>query len=194
MSRRERQILDILLELGEATAGAVRDRLPSAPSYSAVRTMLGRLEEKAYITHSVDGARYVYRPAVDAAAERGDHVVLDIDVQGARQIRSSVPDAKLIFVLPPSVDIMMARLTGRGTEEPENVARRLESAVDELQAVPEFDYVVVNDDLDECLSEIRGIVERDEAPAPPEQDAEDMRRGIVALLEGEYSAYRQDSD
>ena len=70
MSRRERQILDILLELGEATAGAVRDRLPSAPSYSAVRTMLGRLEEKAYITHSVDGARYVYRPAVDAAAER----------------------------------------------------------------------------------------------------------------------------
>lgn len=131
---------------------------------------------------------------LDAAAERGDHVVLDIDIQGARQIRDAVPDATLIFVLPPSVDIMMARLAGRGTEEPENIARRLESALDELQAVPEFDYVVVNDDLDECLLEIRSIVEQGEAPAPPEQDAEGMRRAIVELLEGEYSAYLQDSE
>ena len=134
------------------------------------------------------------RSELDAAAARGEHVVLDIDIQGARQIRESVPDAMLIFVLPPSVDIMMARLTGRGTEEPENIARRLESALGELQAVPEFDYVVVNDDLDECLSEIQGIVERDEAPAPPEQDADGMRRRIMELLEGEYSAYRQDSE
>jgi guanylate kinase len=134
------------------------------------------------------------RAELEDAAERGDHVVLDIDVQGARQICEAVPDAKLIFVLPPSVDIMMARLTGRGTEEPENIARRLESALDELQAVPEFDYVVVNDDLDECLAEIRGIVERDQAPASPEQDAEGMRRGIVELLEGDYSVYRQDSE
>jgi guanylate kinase len=133
------------------------------------------------------------RSELDEAATRGDHVVLDIDVQGARQIRESVPDAKLIFVLPPSVDIMMARLAGRGTEDPGAIARRLESALDELQAVPEFDYVVVNDDLDECLLEIRDIVERDEAPAPPEQDADDMRRRIVDLLDSEYSAYRQDS-
>lgn len=134
------------------------------------------------------------RSELAAAAERGDHVVLDIDIQGARQIREAVPDATLIFVLPPSVDIMMSRLTGRGTEERENIARRLKSALDELQAVPEFDYVVVNDDLDECLSEIRGIVERGEAPALPEQDAEGMRRTIVELLEGEYSAYLQDSE
>ena len=134
------------------------------------------------------------RSELDEAATRGDHVVLDIDVQGARQIRESVPDAKLIFVLPPSVDIMMSRLAGRGTEDPGAIARRLESALDELQAVPEFDYVVVNDDLDECLLEIRDIVERDEAPAPPEQDADDMRRRIVDLLDSEYSAYRQDSE
>ncbi len=134
------------------------------------------------------------RSELAAAASRGEHVVLDIDIQGARQIRAAVPDAKLIFVLPPSVDIMMARLTGRGTEEPADIARRLETALDELQAIPEFDYVVVNDDLDECLSEIRGIVEREESPAPPEQDADGMRRRIVELLEGEYSAYRQDSE
>lgn len=143
---------------------------------------------------SVHGRMYgTPRSELDEAATRGDHVVLDIDVQGARQIRESVPDARLIFVLPPSVDIMMARLAGRGTEDPGAIARRLESALDELQAVPEFDYVVVNDDLDECLLEIRDIVERDEAPAPPEQDADDMRRRIVDLLDSEYSAYRQDS-
>ena len=94
------------------------------------------------------------RSELAAAASRGEHVVLDIDIQGARQIRAAVPDAKLIFVLPPSVDIMMARLTGRGTEEPADIARRLETALDELQAIPEFDYVVVNDDLDECLSAV----------------------------------------
>lgn len=144
---------------------------------------------------SVHGRMYgTPRSEVDEAARRGDHVVLDIDVQGARQIRESLPDAKLIFVLPPSVDIMMARLAGRGTEDPGTIARRLESALDELTAVPEFDYVVVNDDLDECLLEIRGIVERDEAPAPPEQDADDMRRRIVDLLDSQYSAYRQDSE
>ena len=144
---------------------------------------------------SVHGRMYgTPRSEVDEAARRGDHVVLDIDVQGARQIRESLPDAKLIFVLPPSVDIMMARLAGRGTEDAGTIARRLESALDELTAVPEFDYVVVNDDLDECLLEIRGIVERDEAPAPPEQDADDMRRRIVDLLDSQYSAYRQDSE
>lgn len=144
---------------------------------------------------SVHGRLYgTPRSELEAAAVRGEHVVLDIDVQGARQIRAAVPDACLVFVLPPSVDIMMARLSGRGTEAPWSIARRLESAVDELQAVPEFDYVVVNDELDACLSEIRSIVERDEAPAPPEQDAEGMRRAIVELLESEYSAYRHDSE
>ena len=134
------------------------------------------------------------RSELDAASARGEHVVLDIDVQGASQIRASVPDAKLIFVLPPSVDIMLARLINRGTEEPESIARRLESAVVELQAVPDFDYVVVNDDLDECVSKIRNIVEGQEPPAFHEQDAEQMRREIVELLEGYYNMYRQDSE
>tara|TARA_Y100001970_G_scaffold289529_1_gene420236 strand:+ start:818 stop:1474 length:657 start_codon:yes stop_codon:yes gene_type:complete len=134
------------------------------------------------------------RSELDAASARGEHVVMDIDVQGASQIRASVPGAKLIFVLPPSVDIMLARLIERGTEEPESIARRLESAVIELQAVPDFDYVVVNDDLDECVSKIRNIVEQQELPAFHEQDAEQMRREIVELLKGYYNMYRHDSE
>lgn len=134
------------------------------------------------------------RSELDEAAARGEHVVLDIDIQGARQIRRSVPEARLVFVLPPSVDIMMSRLAGRGTEGRADIARRLRSALVELQAVPEFDYVVVNDDLDECLAEIRAIVEVGAAPEPPAQDAESFRAEIRRILEDEYGETRQDNE
>lgn len=137
---------------------------------------------------SVHGCLYgTPRTEIDDAARRGEHVVLDIDVQGARQIRASIEDAVLIFVLPPSVDIMMARLKGRGTEGREDIARRLRSALTELQALKDFDYVVVNDDLDECISEIRAITEgQGEVPVSPEQDAEQFRTEIVRILRDEY--------
>jgi guanylate kinase len=133
------------------------------------------------------------RGEIEAAAARGKHVVLDIDVQGARQIRRTIPDATLIFVLPPSVGIMMARLKGRGTEERANIARRLRSALDELAAVPEFDHVVVNDDLEECLDEIRRIVEgREPPPEPPPYDVERLRAELDRILHEEYRDHLQD--
>ncbi|MDE0898096.1 MAG: guanylate kinase [Longimicrobiales bacterium] len=137
---------------------------------------------------SVHGRLYgTPRAEIDDAARRGEHVVLDIDVQGARQIRASIEDAVLIFVLPPSVDIMMARLKGRGTEGREDIARRLRSALTELQALKDFDYVVVNDDLDKCIAEIRSITEgRGEVPDSPEQNAEHFRTEIVRILRDEY--------
>jgi guanylate kinase len=128
---------------------------------------------------------------LENAARRGQHVVLDIDVQGARQIREADPDAILIFVLPPSVDIMMARLKRRGTESPDAIARRLVSSLEELRAVPEFDHVVVNDDLDECLEEIQAIVEEGASPEPPMQDAGHFRADIARILDDEYSEYVQ---
>ena len=130
------------------------------------------------------------RAEVDAAADRGEHIVLDIDVQGARQIRDSVSGAALIFVLPPSAGIMMARLMGRGTEARAGIARRLRSALMELQAVPEFDYVVVNDDLEECLEELRSIVQGGRVVASaPEVDVEGLRLEIRRLLDDEYAEY-----
>lgn len=131
---------------------------------------------------------------IEQAAEQGRHVVLDIDVQGARQIREAIPDAALIFVLPPSVDIMMVRLKRRGTEPPEKIARRLVSALEELGAVPEFDFVVVNDDLDECVEEIRAIVEEGKEPKPPVTDAEHLRAEIARILETEYGQWTRVDD
>jgi guanylate kinase len=115
--------------------------------------------------------------------------VLDIDVQGARQIRDSVPDARLIFVLPPSVAVLMKRLTGRGTEGAGEVERRLRSALDELQAASEFEHRVVNDDLDRCLEQIEEIVtgEQTEAlNAVPLENIDVLRAGIARVLAEEY--------
>lgn len=131
------------------------------------------------------------RKELEAAADAGRHVVLDIDVQGARQIRSAVPEALLVFVLPPSVEVMVERLTGRGTEGDAQVARRLRSALKELEAVTEFDHVVVNDDLDRCLTEIQGIVRaesrRTARARALRSSVEEMRSRIARLLRDEYT-------
>jgi BlaI family transcriptional regulator, penicillinase repressor len=72
LSRRERQILDALLEVGQAPAEEIRQRLPDPPSYSAVRVMLTRLEKKGYVRHREEGVRYVYAPAVSKSRERSN--------------------------------------------------------------------------------------------------------------------------
>jgi guanylate kinase len=95
---------------------------------------------------------------LEAGSARGEHVVLDIDVQGARQIRRRVADALLIFVLPPTAEALRARLTGRGTEGFDEVARRLRNARAELEAAGEFDCVVVNDDLESAVRQVSEVV------------------------------------
>jgi guanylate kinase len=96
---------------------------------------------------------------LEEARDRGEHVVLDIDVQGARQIKERVPDAVLIFVFPPSAEALWRRLTARGTEALDEVRHRLEAARRELEEAEHFDYIVVNDDLDRAISRVRAIVE-----------------------------------
>ncbi len=86
-------------------------------------------------------------------------VVLEIEVQGARQVRRSVPDAVQVFIAPPSLEALRTRLVGRGTDDPKEVERRLRVAEQELTAQPEFGHVVVNDRLDEALERLCAIVE-----------------------------------
>ena len=88
----------------------------------------------------------------------GDDVLLEIDVQGALKVREQFPDAVLVFVRPPSLDALRARLVGRGTETDEALERRLSEAEGELARAPEFDHVVVNDDLERVVAEVAGIL------------------------------------
>jgi len=87
------------------------------------------------------------RSTVLAAADEGKYVLLEIDLQGARQVKESMPDAHFVFLAPPSWDELVRRLVGRGTESAEEQRRRLETAKIELAAEPEFDVTIVNDDV-----------------------------------------------
>ena len=98
------------------------------------------------------------RRELQARVSAGTPVVLEIEVQGARQVRESVPNAVQVFIAPPSLDALRTRLIGRGTDDPEEVERRLQVAERELRAQPEFGYVVVNDRLDDALKQLTAIV------------------------------------
>lgn len=130
------------------------------------------------------------RRAVERAAERGRHVVLDIDVQGAMQVRERVPDALLVFVLPPSAGALVARLSGRGTEARREMVRRLRNAREELLMAPEFDHAVVNAKLDEALEAVRalagGDAPRAAVPEDLEADVRRLRQEIDDVLDREF--------
>ncbi|WP_425861595.1 guanylate kinase [Arthrobacter sp. TWP1-1] len=105
----------------------------------------GELLEWA-VVHGVN--RYgTLRSTVNAAVEQGKSVLLEIDLQGARQVKEAMPEADFVFLAPPSWEELVRRLVGRGTETAEEQQRRLETAKLELAAAPEFDYIIVNDDV-----------------------------------------------
>lgn len=99
------------------------------------------------------GNRYgTPKSAVNERRDDGQPVLLEIEVQGARQVRQAVPDATLVFIAPPSFDELESRLVGRGTEDPAARAARLEAARSEMAAVGEFDHVLVNADVQACAT------------------------------------------
>lgn len=94
------------------------------------------------------------RAAVESALAKGEKIVLEIDIQGAKQIKESMPEALTIFILPPSWEELVRRLSTRGTENPAEQAKRLETALVELAAAEEFDFSVINDDVDKCANKV----------------------------------------
>ncbi|MEA2764408.1 MAG: guanylate kinase [Gemmatimonadaceae bacterium] len=99
------------------------------------------------------------RAEVERVLSSGKHVIMDIDVQGARQFAAAFPDSVLIFILPPSSEALIARLEARGTEDPKSLIRRFRSAKDELKAIDLYQYVVVNDEVDSAVAAISSIIE-----------------------------------
>ncbi len=98
------------------------------------------------------------RASVEAALSSGKDVLLEIDWQGARQIKASMPDCQSLFILPPSREALLHRLHGRGQDNAETIARRMRDAISEMSHYAEYDYLIVNDDFDAALSEMRSIV------------------------------------
>jgi guanylate kinase len=119
-----------------------------------------RLDEDGFLEHAAyAGRRYgTPRAQLEGRLQAGVPVVLEIEVQGARQVRAAMPDSIQVFIAPPSLEALRARLVGRGTDDGEEVERRLAVAEAELDARSEFSHVVVNDRLEDALEDLVEIV------------------------------------
>ena len=95
---------------------------------------------------------------VEQWLNEGKDVLLDIDWQGARQIREQTPDAKGIFIIPPSLEELHRRLVSRATDAPEVIAKRMNKAIGEISHYDEYDYVIINDDFEESVLNMRSII------------------------------------
>ncbi len=108
----------------------------------------------------VHGQRYgTLKREVERVLSSGKHVIMDIDVQGARQLADAFPNSTLVFLLPPSAQALVERLRGRRSEGPEALIMRLESAVEELKAVSMYHYMVTNDRLDIAVARVSSIID-----------------------------------
>jgi len=123
-------------------------------------TFLQRVNDGEFLEHAVVHGNYygTLREQVSSAVAGGAVVLLDIDVQGARQIREAGDDAVSLFILPPSMDALESRLRGRATDSDEVIAGRLAIARTEMSEAPVFDYLLVNDDLNEAVSKFLAVI------------------------------------
>jgi guanylate kinase len=143
--------------------------------------------EKQFVEHrergefaewaTVHGKLYgTLKSAVSAVLAGGKHVIMDIDVQGAAQFAAAWPTAVLVFMLPPSVGVLLGRLEARKTEDGETLLTRLKSAHAELKAATGYHYVLVNDDLQATVARVSSII-----------DAEDVKRDRISTLDAQLS-------
>ena len=120
-----------------------------------------RVDAGEFVEHAIySGRRYgTLRSELERRTAAGVPVVLEIEVQGARQVRQTLPEALQVFIAPPSLEALRARLVGRGTDDEEQVAARLRVAEEELAAQHEFGHVVVNDRLEDAVEQLAAIVQ-----------------------------------
>jgi len=117
---------------------------------------------------------------VERVMAAGQHVVMDIDVQGAMQFIRAFPHSVTIFILPPSAEVLLERLRARKTESPAQLAARLQSALQELQQVDEYEYVVMNDDLERAVSSVESIID---AEVVSRERLKNLRQQVGLLIQ-----------
>jgi guanylate kinase len=160
-----RTLLERVPELGLAVSATTRRPRPGEAHgvdyhFLSDAEFERRVQERAFVEHArYSGRRYgTLRSELQERLAGGHPVVLEIEVQGARQIREEMPEAVQIFIAPPSEEALRARLIGRGTDDPEDVAARLGTARAELRAQGEFAHVVVNDRLEDASDALEQCV------------------------------------
>lgn len=125
------------------------------------------------------------RAYVEEQLAAGKNVILEIEIQGALKIKKKFPESLLVFVTPPSAEELKRRLEGRGTEEPEVIARRLARASEESEGIEAYDYIVVNDKLEECVEELHRLVEASRrAPVRSQELIREIREELKSFAKG----------
>jgi guanylate kinase len=131
----------------------------------------------------VHGRMYgTLRAEVQRVLAAGKHVVMDIDVQGARLFADAFPDAVLVFVVPPSAEVLIERLAARRSETREQLVVRMRNAVEELRAVDQYEYVIVNDRLDDAVCRVGAVVDAEAARRSRNPDVLARVGAIVSTL------------
>jgi guanylate kinase len=142
------------------------------------RRARGEFAESAEVHGNLYGT---LRSEVEKMLAQGRHVIMDIDVQGARQFVAVYPESVLVFLLPPSADVLVDRLTKRNTDQRDAVRRRLQEARAELGAVGDYHYVVVNDALESAYTQVSSIIDAEAV----RHDRQDNVEGRVRALSDE---------
>jgi guanylate kinase len=126
------------------------------------------------------------REYVEACLDNGRDVILEIEIQGALKVKDKFPETLLLFIMPPSAKELRRRLEGRGTESEEIICQRISRAAEEAEGIENYDYIIINDKLDDCVKEMHGIINA--ARRSPQRNKEliaDMRSELDALVKGE---------
>lgn len=123
------------------------------------------IEEDALIEYAQYVGNYYGTPRsyVEEQLSQGKNVILEIEIQGAMKVKEKIPEALLVFVTPPTVEELKNRLVGRGTETEDVIADRLARAAEEAEGMGEYDYILVNDDLEECVENLHQIIRSEHA-------------------------------
>lgn len=149
-------------------------------------------EEKIQNNELLEYAKYVNnyygtpKKYVEEMLERGKNVLLEIEIQGARQVKKIMPEALTIFVMPPTAETLKERLMGRNTETAEVINARLKRAVEESFGIEEYDYILVNDDLEKSVEELNGIIQSVHNQSHRNINfIKEIREGVKVFSEGE---------
>jgi guanylate kinase len=140
------------------------------------RMQQGEFAESAEVHGNLYGT---LKTEIERVLHEGRHVMMDVDIQGAALLRRAFPSVVTIFILPPSGEVMLDRLRRRQTESNEAIVRRLESALQELQAVEDYEYVVVNDVLDDSVRRVSSIID---AEVVSRERVAGLREQVAALI------------
>lgn len=147
------------------------------------------IEAEQFIEYAEYVGNYYGTPKqyVEEQLDAGYHVILEIEIQGALHVKETFPDALLLFIVPPSAKVLKERLVSRGTEDMDTVKKRLGRAVEEAQFVEQYDYLVVNDKLDDCVEAVHRIILSEQDKMKYSQEfIREMQRQLEAIQEGDF--------